>query len=54
MGFVNVGGNVLMVVVVVDVVVVVVVVVVSVVAGGGEVDVGVSATFLKGGKTLFL
>ena len=46
MGFVNVGGNVLMVVVVV--------VVVLVVARGGEVDVGVSATFLKGGKTLFL
>ena len=36
------------------VVVVVAVVVVSVVVGECEVDVGIFATFLKGGKTLFL
>ena len=48
MGFVNVGGNVLMVVVVV------VVVLVVARGGEGEDDAGVSATFLKGGKTLFL
>ena len=49
MDVVNVGGNVLKVVIVV-----VVVVVVSVVVGEVVVDVGVSATFLKGGKALFL